>query len=117
MRGNRSKQIVQPPHSPRQIGLCQNPSAAQPAQAVYFRQAVGHDELRTKMIRCARRVLANSLGTTTAMWDDQVDALAQRFLVVRYDHRGHGESTATKGPYTLELLGRDALAEQLERVR
>ncbi|HXR54934.1 MAG TPA: alpha/beta fold hydrolase, partial [Acidimicrobiales bacterium] len=55
-------------------------------------------------------LLANSLGTTTAMWDDQVDALAQRFLVVRFDHRGHGESTATKGPYTLELLGRDALA-------
>jgi 3-oxoadipate enol-lactonase/4-carboxymuconolactone decarboxylase len=55
-------------------------------------------------------LLANSLGTTTAMWDDQVDALAQRFRVVRYDHRGHGESTASRGPYTLELLGRDALA-------
>jgi len=55
-------------------------------------------------------LLANSLGTTTAMWDDQVDALAQRFRVVRYDHRGHGGSTATPGPYTIELLGRDALA-------
>jgi 3-oxoadipate enol-lactonase/4-carboxymuconolactone decarboxylase len=54
-------------------------------------------------------VLANSLGTTMAMWDDQIDAFAQRFRVIRFDHRGHGESTATPGPYTLELLGRDAL--------
>ena len=43
-------------------------------------------------------LLANSLGTTTAMWDDQIGALAQRFLVIRYDHRGHGGSTATAGP-------------------
>jgi 3-oxoadipate enol-lactonase/4-carboxymuconolactone decarboxylase len=55
-------------------------------------------------------LLANSLGTTTAVWDDQVDALSQRFRVVRYDHRGHGGSTATPGPYTIELLGQDALA-------
>jgi 3-oxoadipate enol-lactonase/4-carboxymuconolactone decarboxylase len=55
-------------------------------------------------------LLANSLGTTTAVWDDQIDALSQRFRVVRYDHRGHGGSTATPGPYTIDLLGRDALA-------
>jgi 3-oxoadipate enol-lactonase/4-carboxymuconolactone decarboxylase len=55
-------------------------------------------------------VLANSLGTTMAMWDDQLDALTQRFRVVRFDHRGHGDSAVTKGPYTLELLGKDALA-------
>jgi 3-oxoadipate enol-lactonase / 4-carboxymuconolactone decarboxylase len=55
-------------------------------------------------------LLANSLGTTTAVWDDLVPAFAQRFLVVRYDHRGHGDSTTTPGPYDIELLGRDALA-------
>jgi len=55
-------------------------------------------------------LLANSLGTTSAMWDDQIGALAQRFLVIRYDHRGHGGSTATAGPYTIELLAADALA-------
>jgi len=55
-------------------------------------------------------VLANSLGTTTAMWDEQLTALSQRFLVVRYDHRGHGRSSATPGPYTIELLGADCLA-------
>jgi 3-oxoadipate enol-lactonase/4-carboxymuconolactone decarboxylase len=55
-------------------------------------------------------VLANSLGTSMAMWDDQIDTLAQRFRVVRFDHRGHGGSSATPGPYSIELLGRDALA-------
>ncbi|MGH9047406.1 MAG: 3-oxoadipate enol-lactonase [Acidimicrobiales bacterium] len=55
-------------------------------------------------------LLSNSLGTTTAMWDDQIAALSQRFRVVRYDHRGHGSSTASRGPYTMELLADDALA-------
>lgn len=55
-------------------------------------------------------LLSNSLGTTTGIWDDLVPLLTQRFFVVRYDHRGHGDSTATPGPYDIELLGRDALA-------
>ncbi len=55
-------------------------------------------------------LLANSLGTTSAMWDEQAAALAQRFRVVRYDHRGHGASSTTPGPYSIELLARDALA-------
>jgi 3-oxoadipate enol-lactonase / 4-carboxymuconolactone decarboxylase len=55
-------------------------------------------------------VLANSLGTTTGMWDGQVAALSQRFLVVRYDHRGHGRSSVTPGPYTMALLAGDCLA-------
>ena len=55
-------------------------------------------------------VLANSLGTTTGMWEEQVSALSQRFLVVRYDHRGHGRSSTTPGPYSMALLGGDCLA-------
>jgi 3-oxoadipate enol-lactonase len=55
-------------------------------------------------------VLSNSLGTDMAMWDPQVDALAQRFRVLRYDTRGHGSSSATPGPYSIERLGRDVLA-------
>ena len=35
-------------------------------------------------------VLANSLGTTLAMWDDQAPELRERFRLLRYDHRGHG---------------------------
>ena len=55
-------------------------------------------------------MLSNSLGTTHRMWDDQVKPLTQHFRLVRYDRRGHGQSGAPKGPYTMEQLGRDALA-------
>jgi 3-oxoadipate enol-lactonase len=55
-------------------------------------------------------VLSNSLGSTTAMWNRQVPALADRLRVVRYDHRGHGGSPVPPGPYELAELGADALA-------
>jgi 3-oxoadipate enol-lactonase len=55
-------------------------------------------------------MLCNSLGTDLHMWDDQVKAITERFRLVRYDRRGHGKSEAPKGPYNMEMLGRDALA-------
>ena len=55
-------------------------------------------------------VLANSLGTTLRMWDDQTPSLQTHFRLLRYDHRGHGGSPAPPGPYTIEDLGRDVLA-------
>lgn len=55
-------------------------------------------------------VLSNSLGSTPAMWDAQLPALAERRRVVRYDHRGHGGSPVPPGPYSLADLGADALA-------
>jgi 3-oxoadipate enol-lactonase len=65
-------------------------------------------------------VLSNSLGSTPAMWDPQFPALAERFRVVRYDHRGHGRSPVPDGPYDLDDLGADVLALldrlELERV-
>src|SRR5271156_6121503 len=54
-------------------------------------------------------VLGSSLGTTRAMWDPQVSALAERFRVIRYDHRGHGESAAPAGPYLIADLGQNLL--------
>jgi 3-oxoadipate enol-lactonase / 4-carboxymuconolactone decarboxylase len=54
-------------------------------------------------------VLANSLGTTWAMWDPQLAALTARFRVLRYDQRGHGSSPSAPGPYTIEQLGGDVL--------
>jgi len=54
-------------------------------------------------------VLANSIATDLTLWDDVVAGLAQSFRVLRYDTRGHGQSDVTKGPYTLDLLGRDLL--------
>src|SRR5262245_8001462 len=54
-------------------------------------------------------VFANSLGTTLRMWDPQVSALGDRFRIVRYDHRGHGDSPAPPGPYTIDDIGADLL--------
>jgi 3-oxoadipate enol-lactonase len=55
-------------------------------------------------------VLSNSLGTDLHMWDVQLPALTRHFQVLRYDTRGHGQSLVTEGPYSIEQLGRDALA-------
>ena len=55
-------------------------------------------------------VLSNSLGSTHAMWDAQADALAERFRVVRYDTRGHGESPVPRGPYDIDDLTDDVVA-------
>jgi 3-oxoadipate enol-lactonase len=55
-------------------------------------------------------VMANSLGTTLRMWDDQAPELRERFRLLRYDHRGHGGSPVPPGLYEIEDLGRDALA-------
>src|SRR6266852_4193082 len=55
-------------------------------------------------------MLCNSLGTDLHMWDPQAAAFTRDFRLVRYDRRGHGKSGVTAGPYTMERLGRDALA-------
>ena len=55
-------------------------------------------------------VAANSLGTTLRMWDDQAPALLESFRLLRYDHRGHGDSPVSPGPYAIDDLGRDVLA-------
>ena len=54
-------------------------------------------------------VLSNSLGTTMGLWDEQVPALSQRFRVLRYDPRGHGQSSVMSGDTSLNRLGRDVL--------
>jgi 3-oxoadipate enol-lactonase len=55
-------------------------------------------------------VFSNSLGATLSMWDPQWPEFQKQFRVLRYDTRGHGQSSATPGPYSIEQLGRDVLA-------
>src|SRR5262249_4505906 len=38
-------------------------------------------------------MLSNSLGTNLHMWDDQVPSWTRHFRLVRYDRRGHGQSS------------------------
>jgi 3-oxoadipate enol-lactonase len=54
-------------------------------------------------------VMGGSLGTSLEMWDGQL-ALAERFRLVRHDHRGHGRSPVPPAPYAIEDMGRDVLA-------
>ena len=55
-------------------------------------------------------LLLHSLGTNLHVWDPQAAALSRSHRVIRPDLRGHGLSEAPAGPYTMELLARDALA-------
>jgi 3-oxoadipate enol-lactonase len=55
-------------------------------------------------------LLSNSLGTNLSMWDPQIPDWSKSFRVVRYDSRGHGRSTANDKPYSMAMLGADALA-------
>jgi 3-oxoadipate enol-lactonase len=49
-------------------------------------------------------VMSHSLACDSAMWGEQAELLARRFKVLRYDTRGHGQSDAPAGPYTLDML-------------
>jgi len=54
-------------------------------------------------------LFSNSLGTNFRMWDAQLSDFTQQFRILRYDTRGHGESTVTPGPYTIAQLSRDVV--------
>ena len=55
-------------------------------------------------------VFSNSLGENFSMWDPQMRVFQNAFRVLRYDTRGHGQSSVTPGPYIIEQLARDVLA-------
>mgnify|MGYP001200941232 CR=1 FL=1 len=54
-------------------------------------------------------ILSNSLGADIRMWDLQVEALKNKFCVIRYDKRGHGKSSPVEGPYSFEMLEGDVI--------
>jgi 3-oxoadipate enol-lactonase len=51
--------------------------------------------------------MSHSLACNLHMWDPQMPALAGKFKVLRFDTRGHGQSSAPAGEYTLEQLADD----------
>ncbi len=55
-------------------------------------------------------VFSNSLGTDFRIWDRVVSLLPEGLRVVRYDKRGHGLSTCTNAPYSIEDHTRDLAA-------
>ena len=55
-------------------------------------------------------ILSNSLGADFSMWDPQIPEFSKSFRVLRSDTRGHGKSSVTSTPYSIEQLARDVLA-------
>ena len=55
-------------------------------------------------------VFSNSLGTDLTVWDGQVEALAGRFRILRYDQRGHGGTDVPDRPCSFARLGGDVAA-------
>lgn len=54
-------------------------------------------------------MLSNSLLTDYGMWDSQVPAFTRKYRLLRYDSRGHGDTQATPGAYTMDLLVADVV--------
>jgi 3-oxoadipate enol-lactonase len=54
-------------------------------------------------------VLANPLGTTSAIWDGVIPWLSSRFQLLRFELPGHGGAPAARGPYSLASLGAGVL--------
>jgi len=51
--------------------------------------------------------MSHSLACNLHMWDPQMSVLTKKFKVLRFDTRGHGQSSAPAGEYTLEQLADD----------
>jgi len=59
---------------------------------------------------------SHSLACSTRMWEGQIAAFKDRYRVLVYDTRGHGQTAAPRGQYTLEGLADDlhALLKHLQ---
>ena len=55
-------------------------------------------------------MMAHAMGTSHRIWDWQVPALEDHYRLLRYDWRGHGDTNAPPGPYTLTQFVSDATA-------
>jgi 3-oxoadipate enol-lactonase len=54
--------------------------------------------------------LSHSLACNLDMWAPQIAPLSRHYKVLRYDIRGHGQSSASSGEYTLDQLADDVKA-------
>jgi 3-oxoadipate enol-lactonase len=63
-------------------------------------------------------VFVHGLGSSGQDWAKQVDAFSDRYRVITFDVRGHGQSDKPDGPYSIPLFAADtaALLRKLEAV-
>lgn len=71
--------------------------------AEIFYQVDGPDDGPTVMF-------ANSLGTDSRVWDPIIPYLTPGLRLIRFDKRGHGQSSVPTPPYDIETLAADAEA-------
>lgn len=55
-------------------------------------------------------LFSNSLGANLDMWQPQVAHFRDRYRVISYDQRGHGQTEVPPGPYSFGELANDAVA-------
>jgi 3-oxoadipate enol-lactonase len=55
-------------------------------------------------------LLIHGLGSSARDWELQVPVFSERYRVVTFDVRGHGQSDKPPGPYSVPLFARDAAA-------
>lgn len=55
-------------------------------------------------------VFSNSLGTDLSMWEAQAAPFREKFSILRFDTRGHGESSVPDTAYSLADAAQDVLA-------
>lgn len=67
----------------------------------YTYEALGHDDTI---------VFSNSLGTDLSMWDAVAHKLRDHLNILRYDTRGHGQSTIGSDTVSIAELGQDVVA-------
>lgn len=72
--------------------------------------ALNYDVLSRALADNGTVLLIGSLGATRAMWSPQLPTLTENYQVIAVDVRGHGDSPAPEGPYTMDALAADVLA-------
>ncbi|MFM0043054.1 MULTISPECIES: 3-oxoadipate enol-lactonase [Paraburkholderia] len=55
-------------------------------------------------------IFCNSLATNLSMWDRETEHLSGRFRILRFDQRGHGQSNAPAGRYSILSLLDDVIS-------
>jgi len=94
----------------KQMGVAIDPQPLTPEHRVSAHRTFSTPELHVlRQGQGTPVVLSHALGMDVHLWDGLARALAaQGCEVLRYDHRGHGQSASPAGPYAMNDLVDDA---------
>ena len=92
-------------------GIALDPAPLTPRSRVQRHHTFSQPQLRVALQGTdtgAPVMLSHALGLDHSMWDALAAELGKTHPVLRYDHRGHGESARPAGPYSMDELVDDA---------